>query len=183
MTSMPPENKSSYVWDIVKFALITLVIVLPIRAYIAQPFVVSGASMDPTFKNGDYLIIDELSYLLRSPKRGEVVVLRYPKDPSKFFIKRVIGLPEEIISVVGGKVSVTKTDGTVEILKEDYARAFIGAKVVKKLNSTEYFVMGDNRPVSLDSRIWGPVPEDLIKGRALIRLLPPKQAAFLPGQN
>lgn len=178
---MPPENKSSSVWDIVKFALITLVIVLPIRAYIAQPFIVSGASMDPTFKDGDYLIIDEASYLFRSPKRGEVIVLRYPKDPSKFFIKRVIGLPNETISVIGGSVTITKTDGTQETLKEDYAKEFFGANTVKKLGADEYFVMGDNRPVSLDSRIWGPVPEKLIKGRALLRLLPPSKADFLPG--
>lgn len=183
MTSMPPENKSSSVWDIVKFALITLIIVLPVRTYIAQPFIVSGASMDPTFKEGEYLIIDELSYLLRTPERGEVIVFRYPKDPSKFFIKRVIGLPKETVSVIGTTVTITKTDGTKELLKEDYARAFTGANTVKKLGEGEYFVMGDNRPVSLDSRMWGAVPEKLIKGRALFRLLPPTKAAFLPGQN
>ena len=180
---MPTENKSSSVWEVIKFAVITLVIVLPIRAYIAQPFIVSGASMDPTFHQGEYLIIDELTYLLRSPERGEVVVFRYPKDPSKFFIKRIIGLPGETVSLTGTEVKIIKTDGTSEILPEPYAQEFATKPMSQTLGADEYFVLGDNRPVSLDSRIWGAVPAKLIKGRALFRLLPPSKLSFLPGQS
>ena len=98
-TSPVPEKssfkKSDFIWETVKFAIFALVIVLPIRIYIAQPFIVSGSSMDPTFDNGHYLIVDQLSYRFEKPKRGEVIIFKYPNDPSKFFIKRIIGLPGE----------------------------------------------------------------------------------------
>lgn len=178
---MPPENKST-VWDIVRFAVIVLVIVIPIRAYVAQPFIVSGSSMDPTFRQGDYLIIDELTYHFREPKRGEVVVFRYPKEPSKFFIKRIIGLPGEIIRINENGVSVTKTDGTIETLNEPYAKELnLPLGITETLTDDEYYVLGDNRSISLDSRFWGPVTRELIKGRALLRLLPPQTISILPG--
>ena len=146
------SQKSSF-WEIIRFVLITLLIVIPIRAYVAQPFIVSGLSMYPSFNDGEYLIIDELSYLLRTPARGEVVVFRYPKDQSKFFIKRVINLPGE----------------TVLIQNKTY-----------QLKPGEYFVLGDNRNMSLDSRAWGPVPERLMKGRVLLRLFPLNRLSLLP---
>ena len=146
------SQKSSF-WEIIRFVLITLLIVIPIRAYVAQPFIVSGLSMYPSFDDGEYLIIDELSYLLRTPARGEVVVFRYPKDQSKFFIKRVINLPGE----------------TVLIQNKTY-----------QLKPGEYFVLGDNRNMSLDSRAWGPVPERLMKGRVLLRLFPLNRLSLLP---
>ncbi len=139
--------------------------------------------MDPTFHQGEYLIIDELTYLLRSPERGEVVVFRYPKDPSKFFIKRVIGLPGEKVSIAGTAVTVTKVNGETKVLTEPYAQEFATKPMSQTLGPEEYFVLGDNRPVSLDSRIWGAVPANLIKGRALFRLLPPSKLSFLPGQS
>lgn len=143
------------VWEIVKFGLTVLVIVLPIRLYIAQPFIVSGESMAPTFSSGDYLIIDELTYnFLNEPKKNEVVVFRYPLDPSKYFIKRIVGLPGEELVVDG---------------------------VEWKLGEGEYFVMGDNSRFSLDSRSWGPLPKENITGRALIRLWPPTALAYMPG--
>lgn len=180
---MPPENKST-VWDIIRFVIITLVIVIPIRAYVAQPFIVSGASMEPTFHPGEYLIIDELSYLLREPRRGEVAVFRYPKDPTKFFIKRIIGLPGETVKVAGNQVEIATADGLTLILSEPYSREFsLPVPITETLAADEYFVLGDNRPVSLDSRFWGAVPRRLIKGRALVRLLPPAQMAILPGDQ
>src|SRR3989344_361805 len=93
-----PRQKSGW-WEIVRFVLVTLIIVVPIRTYVAQPFIVSGLSMVPSFDDGEYLIIDELSYLFRPPERGEVIVFRYPQDPSKFFIKRVINLPGETVTI------------------------------------------------------------------------------------
>jgi len=147
-----PAWKST-LWEIIRFVIITLLIVVPIRAYVAQPFIVSGLSMVPSFDNGEYLIIDELSYLLREPRRDEVIVFRYPKDPSKFFIKRIINLPGE----------------TVTTNNKTYT-----------LGPDEYFVLGDNRLMSLDSRAWGPVKKSLIKGRVLFRLFPFNRLAYLP---
>ncbi|OGZ30804.1 MAG: signal peptidase I [Candidatus Niyogibacteria bacterium RIFCSPLOWO2_01_FULL_45_48] len=145
------------VWEIVKFGLIVLVIVMPIRLYIAQPFIVAGESMAPTFSSGDYLIIDELTYnFIKEPSVGEVVVFRYPQDPSKYFIKRIVGLPGEELVVDG---------------------------VEWKLGDGEYFVMGDNTRFSLDSRSWGVLPRENITGRALLRLWPPTAFAYMPGDE
>ncbi len=177
---MTDETKQS-LWEIIKFAVITVAIVVPVRAYVAQPFIVSGSSMVPTFENGEYLVIDEFSYLLRGPNRGEVIVFRYPKDPSKFFIKRVIGLPNETLKLTPAGVSTIKEDGTEVKIDESYIKNQSLPDQTIKLGANEYFVMGDNRPESLDSRIWGPVTEDLIKGRVLLRLLPPTKIGLLPG--
>lgn len=178
------DNQKQTIFDIVKFALLTLIIVIPIRTYIAQPFIVSGLSMFPTYEDGEYLIIDELSYYLRSPERGEVVVFRYPNDPSKFFIKRLIGKPGETITLSGNKVTIKDAGGTTSTLTEDYINKDIFYDYQKIiLDDGEYFVMGDNRQFSLDSRSWGAVDEDLIKGRVLVRLLPLSRIALLPGDN
>lgn len=177
---MTDETKQS-LWEIIKFAVITVAIVVPIRAYVAQPFIVSGSSMVPTFENGEYLVIDEFSYLLRGPNRGEVIVFRYPKDPSKFFIKRVIGLPNETLKLTPAGVSAIKEDGTEVKIDESYIKNQSLPDQTIKLGANEYFVMGDNRPESLDSRVWGPVTDDLIKGRVLLRLLPPTRIGLLPG--
>ncbi|MBI2100328.1 MAG: signal peptidase I [Candidatus Vogelbacteria bacterium] len=168
------------VWEVIKFALITLIIVVPIRTYVAQPFVVSGASMDPTFEHGQYLIIDELSYYLRQPTRGEVVVFRYPKDPSKHFIKRIIGLPGETVIVKNNEVDIKKGNETMR-LNEPYVHNSFSGNVELVLGPNDYFVMGDNRSVSLDSRAWGALPEKLITGRVLVRLFPFGQVGVLPG--
>lgn len=168
------------IWELVKFFVLTLIIVVPIRTFIAQPFIVSGESMFPTFHNNDYLIIDELSYYLRSPKRGEVVVFRYPKDPSKYFIKRVIGLPGETVIIKGSEVEI-KNGETVSKLAEPYLNGINIGNSETALGPDQYFVMGDNRQVSLDSRVWGPLPENLITGRALLRLYPLKGGIALPG--
>ena len=174
------------VWEFIKVVLISLAIVLPIRIYVAQPFIVEGNSMEPNFHNGEYLIIDELSYAFRKPERGEVVVFRYPMDLSKFFIKRIIGLPKEIIEIRGGRVFVFNAahpEGL--ILEEDYARGFTAAPDLKnlkiELGEKEYYVLGDNRGFSSDSRHWGILPEGMIIGRALVRLWPVANLGLWPG--
>ena len=86
-------------WEIIKVLLVSVAIVLPIRYFIAQPFIVRGASMEPNFENSEYLVIDEVSYYFRGPQRGEAIVFRYPRDPRQFFIKRVVGLPGEEIKI------------------------------------------------------------------------------------
>lgn len=176
------EKSESSFKEFVVFALLTIVIVLPIRLFVAQPFIVNGESMLPTFQNGQYLIVDELTYRFRSPDRGEVIIFRFPNDPSKFFIKRVIGLPGETIELIENDVFITSTDGSTTILlEEEYIELQKNNDSVTILEDDEYFVMGDNRLASLDSRIWGPLGEDFVVGRALVRLLPFSEIGVLPG--
>jgi len=172
----------SFIWEIVKFSILAAIIVLPIRAFIAQPFIVNGRSMDPTFATGQYLIVDELSYRFKEPKRGDVIVLRYPRNPSKFFIKRIVGLPNETIEIKEGIVRIkTKTNPDGFQLTEPYVEFKKNDTITKELDNTEYFVMGDNRAESLDSRAWGSVPEKLIIGKAFLRLFPIASADVMPG--
>lgn len=168
--------------EILTFVVLAIVIVVPIRLFVAQPFVVEGESMHPTFETGDYLIVDQLSYRLSDPKRGDVVVFRYPNNPSVFYIKRVIGLPGETVHIIKGKTSVTKTDGTELALDESYVVAEDATySLDRTLGPDQFFVMGDNRPKSSDSRSWGPLPREDLMGRAYIRLLPATQIGVLPG--
>lgn len=168
--------------DLFTLVLLIVVVVIPIRLFIISPFVVDGESMHPTFKNLDYLVIDELLYNFKDPARGDVVVFRYPTNPSVFYIKRVIGLPGEAVSINHGVVTIISPSGEKlrldepYIVNEDatYTRDF-------SLNPGEYFVMGDNRPNSSDSRFWGALPRKNIIGRADLRLLPIGSSGFFPG--
>src|SRR5665213_3288873 len=107
--------------EVVIFIVLAVVIVLPIRLFVAQPFVVDGESMHPTFENADYLIVDELTYHFEAPQRGDVIVFRYPGNPSIFYIKRIIGLPGETVHITNGTIMLTKTNGTNITLNEPYA--------------------------------------------------------------
>lgn len=178
-----PRNES-FVLEIFKFAVLALIIVVPFRMWIAQPFIVSGASMSPTFETGQYLIIDQLSYRFEQPQRGDVVIFRFPNDPSKYFIKRIIGLPGEVVSLRAGHTSITdpRTNETVELPETYLVRDPTDDLLTITLSSDEYFVMGDNRGASSDSRVWGPVPRGNIVGRPFIRLLPANTLGLFPGQ-
>lgn len=168
--------------EIIRFAVIALIIVLPIRLFIAQPFIVSGASMEDTFHNNEYLIIDQLTYQFEEPKRGDVVVFRYPRDPSKYFIKRIIGVPGDTIAIEGGTVTITNDEYENGIpLEEPYVHTETRSELTRTLNADEYFVMGDNRTASSDSRVWGALPEDNIIGRVFVRLFPITEAEAFPG--
>jgi len=174
-----PEEKGikkflSFSLEIGKIALIALVIVLPIRYFLFQPFIVKGESMSPNFESGDYLIVDEISYRFSEPQRGDIVVFKYPKDTTQRFIKRVIGLPGETVVVQNGQVTVTTVNGESIVLDEKYLPADL--KTYGDANTTlktdEYFVLGDNRTYSYDSRSWGIVPAKNIIGKAFVRLYP-----------
>jgi len=169
-------------WDLIKFAALALAIVIPIRVFIAQPFVVAGDSMVPTFHDKEYLIIDEISYIAGEPHRGDVVVFRYPNDPSRFFIKRIIGLPNETISIRNGEITIKNAeykDGFK--LVEPYLNEKFTYTGVHTTGIDQYFVMGDNRNRSSDSRVWGVLERKLMIGRAFLRLLPVSDMAYLPG--
>ena len=167
--------------DFFKFIVIAVFVVVPIRAWVAQPFIVRGPSMEPTFEDTEYLIVDEFSYHFRAPERGEVIVFRYPEDPSKFFIKRIVGLPGETVEIRDNKVFIKKGDKTEELNEPYLAEHLTTPNKTVEMDAGEYFVMGDNRLFSSDSRRWGFLPRDLIVGRVWVRLWPPARARLLPG--
>lgn len=156
-------------WEVVKTIAIAGAIVFVVRAVLFQPFLVSGASMEPNIAQSNYLIIDELTYRFRDPERGEIVVFRYPNDPSTFYIKRIVGLPGEVVDISEGKV---KIKGTALDESSYMQGAETYGTVHVTLGQNQYFLMGDNRANSYDSRSWGPLDKKLIVGRALIRLFP-----------
>ncbi len=177
-------SHTTFFSEVIRFVLIAVFVVLPIRLYVAQPFIVSGASMDPTFANGEYLVVDEVSYRFEDPKRGDVIIFRFPQDPSKFFIKRIIGLPGETVDMKDSEIRIIN-DAYPEgfLLDETYLNLENKNTLRMKLAEDEYFVMGDNRAASSDSRIWGPLKNDFIIGRALIRLLPVNRFDLFPGEH
>ena len=179
---MPERERENFLKEVLSFGIIALVVVLPIRIFIAQPFVVSGSSMEPTFENGEYLIVDQATYHFEYPKRGEVVIFHYPKDTSKYFIKRIIGLPSETVSIRGDEVSVLTKAGTTITIDEPYiVHHGNGSDLRMTLGDDEYFVMGDNRPASSDSRVWGVLPKEDLVGRAFMRLFPVNKIDSFPG--
>ncbi len=170
------KSIGSFFWELLKAFILAMVIIVPIRYFVVQPFFVRGASMEPSFYDGEYLVIDQLSYQFRDPKRGEVVVFHYPQDESEFFIKRVIGLPGEEVRIEGGRIIIRNTSypAGIELNESEYISSDVrtGGQVHVQLGSDEYFVLGDNRPASSDSRSWGPVTRDEIIGRTWIRAWP-----------
>ncbi len=180
------ESNAQSLWELARFAILALLIVIPIRLFVAQPFIVSGSSMDPTFSNSQYLIVDEISYRLNEPKRNDVVIFKYPRDPKlkTFYIKRIIGLPNETVDITGSNVTITNKEHPEGFnLEQPFVKnAPIYEMKHFELKDNEYFVMGDNRNHSSDSRVWGPVPRKLLIGRAFLRLLPISKIDILPGQ-
>lgn len=162
--------------EILEVVVIAVVTVFIIRYFLIQPFLVSGASMEPNFSDGNYLLIDEVTYRFREPERGEVVVFRYPKDPSTFFIKRIIGLPGEKVVFKNGNVYINNIR-----LEEDYLSDALrsGDNLVITLKDDQYFVLGDNRSHSFDSRNWGPISKEHIIGIARLRILPVSELGVL----
>ncbi len=180
-----PVSKKSEAWEFIKLVVTTIAIVAFIRIVVAQPFVVDGSSMDPTFANGQYLIVDQISYILSNPKRGDVAVLRFPGiDRKTFFIKRVIGLPGETINIDGNRVVTIYNDEHPAgfTLDEPYV-TFHSNGIVNnyKIPKGEYYMMGDNRAESYDSRSWGTLEKRYLKGKAMLRLWPFSKIDYLPG--
>lgn len=165
----------SFFWEVAKIGIIAAVIVVPIRYFLFQPFFVRGQSMEPSFYNSDYLVVDEISYRFKAPQRGEVIVFKFPNDPSRRYIKRIIGLPGETVEVKDGKVVIFIEDSEVETLDEsDYLSNSLSTpgniKII--LDENEYFVLGDNRIASSDSRSWGSLSKEYIIGRVFFRAFP-----------
>jgi signal peptidase I len=186
--STPPIQRAS-AWksirEWVQVIAVALIISLPIRFFIAEPFVVNGASMDPTFSTGQFLIVDRVTYRFSEPKRGDVIIFEYPNDPSTYYIKRVIGLPGETVSIKDGRVYISTGSSTPVELDDSYVAPVHAShdNYTTTLGATQYFVMGDNRAQSSDSRAWGPLDAHFIVGRPIVRLLPIQTLSILPGQH
>ncbi len=177
-----------FLWEVAKVALLSLAIILPVRYFLVQPFYVKGASMEPNFMDHDYLLIDELSFRFRTPAHGEVIVFHYPKDPRQYFIKRVVGLPGDRVVVRDGAVWVGAGGGDLKPDAEPYLDSAVRTQPESPTYSdvvllpNQYFVMGDNRSASLDSRSFGPVTKQEIIGRIWVRGWPfSRLALYHPG--
>lgn len=172
------ENKSKgkvlgFFGELIQVVAISMAIIIPVRYFLIQPFYVKGASMEPNFYDGQYLIIDELSYRLGPVTRGDVVVFKYPRDPKQFFIKRVIGLPGERVKINGGAVTFFKNpsnDSGLTLNQSDFLSTdFTVGDVDITLGNSEYYLLGDNRGASSDSRSFGPVDKKFLIGRVWLR--------------
>lgn len=171
-----------FLWEVLKVVIISLIIILPIRYFVIQPFYVKGASMEPNFYDHEYLIINEIGYRFEEPKRGEVVVFKYPNNTREYFIKRIVGLPGEKLEIKDGKVIIYNQEHPQGVvLEEDYLSPWQqtnGHKIVE-LDLDEYYLLGDNRLSSLDSRSFGPVERRYIIGKVLFRGWPLSKVGFL----
>ncbi len=184
-TPAPSERRSflRILGEFLRLALIAAAIALPIRYFVAQPFIVRGASMEPNYHDREYLVIDELSYFFREPERGEVVVFRYPLNPSEYFIKRIIGLPGETVEIKGGNVFISNSEHLQGFrLDELYLApaASTAGEMRFVLGPNEYIILGDNRAFSSDSRNWGALERRFITGRAIFRAWPITKFGVLP---
>ena len=171
--------------DFARFACLVIIVVIFIRVIIAQPFIVSGSSMSPNFASNDYLIVDELTYRFHAPTYGDVIVFHPPIDMKTYYIKRVIGLPGDHVEVKNGVVTIKNAahpNGFV--LSEPYITPdTLTEDKVADVPAGNYFVMGDNRPESFDSRGWGLLPRANITGRAFIRLFPLSKFSVMPAEE
>lgn len=184
-TEQPTTNRTRF-WVFIENILYigcAIGLALLIQAFIVRPFIVSGNSMDPIIKNGQYLIIDQVSYKIREPERGDVVVFKAPPEPTKYYIKRIIGLPGDTVDIQGTTITITNsTHPKGFILSEEFITHKKSDTIHTTVPSDHYFVMGDNRSGSYDSRMWGMLPKANIRGRALLRLLPLSSINYLPGK-
>lgn len=175
------------IWDLIKTLIIFAIIYVVVRTYVAQPFLVRGRSMEQTFSDGDYLVVDELSYRFREPKRFEVIVFKTDfiteNAVQEYYIKRIIGLPGDRVVIKDGKVLVYENNS---IIPTELSEAYIsdGIKTLAPelvditLGPDKYFVLGDNRGNSSDSRYWGELDKSYIVGKPMVRLLPLNNLTF-----
>ena len=174
---IPPENDGGFrkfLLDVLETVALSLVLFLGINTISAR-IRVESISMQPTLYAGDYVIVNKIAYKFSAPKRGDVIVFRFPPDPNREpYIKRIIGLPGDHIHIEAGKVYINGT-----LLIEPYLRVKTERGGDWDVPEDSLFVMGDNRNNSSDSRAWGMVPEENIIGRAILIYWPPDQWGVL----
>ncbi|MEK9167524.1 MAG: signal peptidase I, partial [Patescibacteria group bacterium] len=162
-------------WEILKVVAIVFVSAIIIRGFVAQPFIVEGSSMEPDFHNGEYLLIEKLGYHLHKPARGDVIVFENPNNTDVNYIKRIVGLPGETVRIFENQVYVNGKKLNENYLSPDEKTIVSQSPETPyevALNSEQYFVMGDNRQHSSDSREWGPLGKNFIIGKSALVLYP-----------
>lgn len=169
-------------FDLIESVVVALSIFVVIYLFLVQPHMVKGASMDPTFHDGQYILTDKISYRIHTPKRGDVVVFKAPMNPDFDYIKRIIGLPEDTIAISDGKVLVNGQPLSDEYIQTD--TILLPGQYIQEgeritVGENEYFVLGDNRSHSADSRQWGMVPKNDIIGRVFFRYWPVNQFGLI----
>lgn len=176
------QNTGEFFLDIIETLVIALSIFLVVYLFLLQPHQVNGQSMVPNFQSGEYVLTDKISYKIGEPKRGDVIVFHAPpsahcpKGTGCDFIKRVLGVPGEMIEVKNNQIYVNSVPLEEEYIPEDFETAagdYTRHRTIT-LSENEYFVCGDNRPYSSDSRAWGPIKKTDIIGRAFFRYWPPE---------
>ncbi|MDD3006508.1 MAG: signal peptidase I [Candidatus Pacebacteria bacterium] len=174
-------------FETIRVVIVSLIIIFVVRSFVIQPFFVKGSSMEPNFQDGNYLIVNEIGYRLEEPKRGDVIVFRYPNDTSEFFIKRVIGLPGETLEIKDGSVKIYNQENPLGFLLDEstyLANSVVTAgSLSEELGGDEYFVLGDNRGASSDSRRWGKLSKHYIIGKAWVRAWPFENFAVFESFN
>lgn len=183
-TPAPQAERQPDLWrflaELIRTALIVGILAYGIRLFVLQPFVVEGSSMYPRFQTNDFLIVDKVSYHLHTPERGDIIVFTPPIDATTHYVKRVIGLPGDTVRFQDGKVIiVNSTHPQGATLTEPYISAGNTTTLPAGTNKTEYtvpaneyFVLGDNRRASSDSREWGLLPKENIIGRVVLQVFP-----------
>jgi signal peptidase I len=195
--TLPPAKSGfarealEFIWETAKVVLVSLLIILPVRYFLIQPFFVKGSSMVPNFHDKEYILVDKWTYRLGRPERGDVIIFKYPGDPKEYFIKRILALPGESILVNNNQVTVYNArypDGFV-VNESGYLpktnptycgsnTTWCGQRIMLKDN--EYYVLGDNREHSSDSRFFGPVNRSYFSGMAWLRLWPFNSINHIP---
>lgn len=181
----PQASWSAILREIAETVILALVIFLLLRTVFIQNFRVEGSSMEPNFHNGQFLLVNKLSYRLGEPQRGDVIVFRYPRDPSRDFIKRIIGLPGETVEVRNNEIVVNGEH--IEDLATVNPANYVSSPVT--VGPDELFVLGDNRSNSSDSHSWGMLPMDDVIGKVILSYWPPKDWGLIrhgmadPGYN
>ncbi len=186
------ESMKDFIVEVVKMFFLALVIIVPVRMFLFQPFIVRGASMEPTFMEKEYLIVNEFGYkntpvnILgrnvvtvkphKNLKRGDIVVFRAPKNETQYYIKRIIGLPGETVKIDNGVVMIYNDASPDGHVLDESAYLPEGRKTNGTLRVTlskdEYYVLGDNRPASSDSRSFGPLKKEKVIGKVVVRAWP-----------
>lgn len=173
----------AFLLDILQTVVLALAVFLIIYMFLFQPHQVRGQSMSPNFEDREYLLTDKISYRFGSPKRGDVIVFTAPPRPSEDFIKRIIGLPGETVMIKDGSLFINSKKLIENYLPQDLrtnTHGFMQDGEQITLGSDEYFVLGDNRNNSSDSREWGPVKRNKIVGKAWFVYWPPKRFGLIP---
>lgn len=173
------EPARSLARELLETAVLTLLIFFLIRVAV-QNFRIEGQSMEPTLHAGQYLIVNKAVYRwLHPPQRGDIIVFEYPRSPDRDFIKRVIGLPGEEVEIRDGVVYINGRALQEAYISSPSRRSF----AARMVGEDEYFVLGDNRPNSSDSRSWGMLPQKYIIGRAWLSYWPPQTWGFVPNNG